>query len=85
VDGDHRRVNVQSTSVDREGPVAHTTLERARRSLDTPGKDNIVSISCCFSNFSPLQPKLVFALEFSPYLKEYTTLHHYKDQMVNAV
>jgi hypothetical protein len=24
-------------------------------------------------------------LEFSPYLKENTTLHHYKDQLVNAV
>jgi hypothetical protein len=23
--------------------------------------------------------------EFSPYLKENTTLHHYKDQLVNAV
>jgi hypothetical protein len=25
------------------------------------------------------------AEEFSPYLKENTTLHHYKDQLVNAV
>jgi hypothetical protein len=24
-------------------------------------------------------------LEFSPYRKENTTLHHYKDQLVNAV
>jgi hypothetical protein len=26
-----------------------------------------------------------FMLEFSPYRKENTTLHHYKDQLVDAV
>jgi hypothetical protein len=34
--------------------------------------------------FNPVKPKLKVE-EFSPYLKEILTLHHYKDQLVNAV
>jgi hypothetical protein len=35
---------------------------------------------------NPLKPKLVKSTyEFSPYLKENTTLHHYKDQFINAI
>jgi hypothetical protein len=29
--------------------------------------------------------ELIFKLSDSPYLKENTTVHHYKDQVVNAV
>jgi hypothetical protein len=36
---------------------------------------------------NPLKPKLVLITfeVFSPYRKENTTLHHYKDQLINAV
>jgi hypothetical protein len=36
--------------------------------------------------FNPLKQKLFYiTFDFSPYLKENTTLHYYKDQLVNAV
>jgi hypothetical protein len=37
-----------------------------------------------FINFET-ECRLNIIWEFSPYLKENTTLHHYKDQLVNAV
>jgi hypothetical protein len=39
------------------------------------------------TNINPLKPTLVIIIfkEFSPYLKENTTLHHYRDQLVNTV
>jgi hypothetical protein len=37
--------------------------------------------------FNPLKPEAHpnNIWEFSPYRKENTTLHHYKDQLINAV
>jgi hypothetical protein len=38
------------------------------------------------NDIDSLKPNLVqIVLAFSPYLKENTTLYHYKDQLVNAV
>jgi hypothetical protein len=34
---------------------------------------------------NPLKKELVYIIVFSPYLKENTKIHHYKDQLVNAI
>jgi hypothetical protein len=42
-------------------------------------------LSWCRAPFWDFEERLSNISESSPYLKENTTLHHYKDQLVNAV
>jgi hypothetical protein len=46
-----------------------------------------VIITCCHGiiQLFEAEARLNIFYQFSPYRKENTTLHHYKDQLVNAV
>jgi hypothetical protein len=45
--------------------------------------EEVMNVEC--STPFKAEARLNIIEEFSPYLKENTTLHHYKDQLVNAV